>query len=119
MRVTFNQIPPSKKNSKILVCRGKYPLVLPSKLYEDWHTETLWKLKKHRPKKPIEKCEIACDFYFPNNRKRDLENIYSSIADILVDAQIIKDDSWQNIETALLYARGIDKENPRVLCEIN
>ena len=119
MQLIFSPIPPSKKNSRIIICRGKYPTILPSKSYKDWHEAEMWNLKKHKPEAPIEKCEIVCDFYFPNLRRHDLTNIAESILDLLVDALILKDDSWTVVEGVLLYGCGVDKESPRVEVEIN
>lgn len=52
-------------------------------------------------------------FYFPDNRKKDMSNAAESIMDLLVDSRIIKDDSWQHVNSLFLYAMGIDRKNPR------
>ena len=114
MNYTFSPVPPSKKNSKMIICRGARPMLLSSAKHKTWHEAEMWKLKSIKPKVLVEKCQIYAWFYFPDNRKRDMSNVFESIADILVDAEIIKDDAWQVIESITLFACGIDKENPRV-----
>lgn len=114
MHITFSQIPPSKKNSKQIICRGNRPNLIPSKSYQSWHEEWMWKLKKYVPKNPIEKCEMICKFYFPDLKRRDMSNIFESIADILVDVGILRDDCWTVLSDTHNIAIGKDKENPRV-----
>ena len=54
------------------------------------------------------------DFYFPDNKRTDLDNKSSSVLDILVDMGIIEDDRWQITGRIMLYPMGIAKKNPRV-----
>lgn len=96
-----------------MVCRGKYPILLPSKNYKAWREEQMWLIKKHVPKTPIERCEIAIEFYFPDKRATDLDNKAASILDLLRDSNIIKDDKCTVVSALLLYYCGVDKENPR------
>lgn len=92
MLIIFKGIPPAKKNSKrVFVAHGK-PRVLPSERHEAWKEEQLWYLKKF-PKRKIEKCKAYAGFFPSNLRKFDMSNSFESIADILVDAEIIKDDN--------------------------
>jgi hypothetical protein len=102
---------PSKKNSKIMICRGPRPILLPSAAHKAWHTEQSYKLKKI--KTPIEKCTITANFYAPDNRATDLSNKWESIGDLLVDNGILKDDNWNVIVSLHLRYCGLDKENPR------
>jgi Holliday junction resolvase RusA-like endonuclease len=53
-------------------------------------------------------------FLMPDARRTDLTNKAESVADLLVDNGIIKDDSWQVIDEMLLRCDGIDRKNPRV-----
>lgn len=114
MHIVIKGVIPPKKNSKQIITRGSRQFIIPSKRHQEWEAEHLWTLKKYRPNTPIEHCEIAVDFYLPDNRSRDLSNMFESIADLLVKVAIIKDDNWKVLETILLYARGVDKDNPRV-----
>lgn len=118
MNITLFGRIPSKKNSKRIICRGNFPKVLPSKEYERWHNEQMWQIKKYKPKTPIDYCEIYISFYFPDRRKCDLSNKAESVLDFLVDAGIIKDDSWQIVDNLFLYSCGVDSKKPRAEIEI-
>jgi Holliday junction resolvase RusA-like endonuclease len=104
---------PSKKNSKIIVCRGKYPILLSSPAYNTWNEEQLWYLKGLRCPRSIEKCKVDITFYAPDKRATDLSNKTESIMDLLVDAGILKDDNWYVVSELTLRFGGVDKENPR------
>ncbi len=107
---------PSKKNQKIIVCRGKFPQVLPSKKYSEWHDVAMVELMTQKPPKGISNCQIEAKFYFPDNRAADLSNKFESVADLLVDYGVLTDDSWQVMYKVTLASMGVDKEKPR--CEI-
>ncbi len=108
---------PSKKNSKIMVCRGRTPILLPSSAYTAWHKEVSLQLKKID--KVIESCEVILTIYAPDKRGSDLTNKAESIMDLLVDNHIIKDDNWFVVNTVTLKLGGVDKDNPRVDIEIH
>ena len=113
---------PSKKNSKIIVCRGAYPILLPSKNYSAWHEEQSWELKKYRIliKKPIADCSLVeIKFYAPDMRDADLSNKVESIMDLLVDNDIIKDDNWFVCESLFVSLAGVDRNNPRAEIKIH
>lgn len=93
-------MPPSKKNSKVVFCRGKFPTVLPSKAYSKWHKETASYLGGE---KPIKGWNLSFDYNFkiPYNkdwsisgRPFDFSNKIESINDFLVDSWIIEDDNY-------------------------
>ena len=109
---------PSKKNSKIIVCRNGRPLLLSSKNYREWHEEQSWLIKKYIPKQPIKKCKIEMAFYSGDKRLYDLSNKAESAMDFLVDNKIIEDDNYSICSELLLKFGGIDKINPRVEIEI-
>lgn len=109
---------PSKKNSKIIVCRGKRPLLLPSEQYAAWQVVSSWELMKQKPKKGIQKCEIIATFFLPDARRTDLSNKWESVGDLLVDNGILEDDNCTVIPKLTLIYGGIDKDKPRVNIEI-
>ena len=113
MRLIIRGRIPSLKNSKIMVCRGSRPVLLPSKSYQAWHEDASYQLMAQRPTKGIKKCEIEMTFYFPDNRKADLTNKAESVMDLLADCGIITDDAWQVVCKLTLVSGGVDK-NPRV-----
>lgn len=121
MRIEIKGSIPSKKNSKQLFRnrRTGKTIIASSDIFQAWHDEQLWLLKAQRPGAPIEQCHIFCNFYLPDNRRTDLDNKFSSIADLLVDAGFIVDDSWQCVPYVALSSKGIDKANPRVIIHID
>lgn len=107
---------PSKKNSKIMVCRGNRPILLPSAKYKDWHEDASIQIIQQKVK-PVkgEIKEMTATFYSPDKRKWDLSNKFESIADLLVDNGILEDDNYTIIPNVRMIFGGVDKEDPRVI----
>lgn len=105
---------PSKKNSKIMACRGSRPYLFPSSKYTEWHKDALLQLTGM---KPIASKQLWLTFYAGDNRKFDLSNKAESIMDLLVDAGIIEDDNYSVIEELTLKFGGVEKGNARCLLE--
>ena len=97
---------PAKKNSKI-----RYGVT--SLRHQRWHESATAQLLEYK-NAGINKCEIQLNFWMPDNLRRDLDNMVTSVFDLLKDLEIIKDDSWRSIPSYYVRAAGIDKENPRV-----
>jgi Holliday junction resolvase RusA-like endonuclease len=116
MKITIPGRIPSKKNSKVVVCRGKRPMVLPSKAYQEWHTVSSMKLPKPDGQ---EYNNAHITLFAPDKRKADLTNKVESIMDLLVDNKIIEDDNWFVIENIHIVFGGVDKENPRAVIELS
>lgn len=108
----FGRIP-SKKNGKIMICRGRTPILISSPAYAAWHEEQMWMLKKY--KFTLESTKITLTFYSPDKRVADLSNKAESIMDLLVDAKLILDDNWFVVSSLTLIFGGVDKENPRCI----
>lgn len=89
----------AKKNSKQIFVNKKTgkPFISSSQNFTTWHKGALLQLLKQGvPTKPIDKpCLIHLCFKHGDNRRRDSDNGTSSILDLLVDAKILSDDSWQ------------------------
>lgn len=109
---------PSKKNSKQIVFIKGRPLLIASKKHKEWHKEQSIMLVKHRIPEPIEQCKIHLSFYAPDKRHADLSNKTESILDLLVDNHIITDDNWFVCPHLTLELIEVDKENPRVVIDI-
>lgn len=105
---------PSKKNSKIMVCRGRFPILLPSSNFTKWHKDALLQLTG---KKKIDKKELTLTFFAGDNRKFDLSNKAESIMDLLVDGGLIEDDNYSVINKLILVFGGVEKNEAR--CEID
>lgn len=102
---------PSKKNGKIMICRGTRPILISTPAYSAWHEEQLWALKKY--KFTIESCKVQLTFYSPDKRPTDLSNKAESVMDLLVDAGLLRDDNWFIVRELTLTFGGVDRENPR------
>ena len=118
MEITLYGRVPSKKNSKIVVCRGKYPVVLPSSSYKKWHDEQVKALSGMKYSVFGATKEITMTFYAPDARKSDLSNKVESIMDLFVDIGLLKDDNWFVCPHLDIYFGGIDRKNPRVVITI-
>jgi len=89
MTITLRGRVISKKNSPILV-KGR-AIRLPSKAYSAFRDAALWQLKSHRERfvKPLEVC---ISFELKGRMDADLDNLVSSVFDVLQDSGIITDD---------------------------
>ena len=105
---------PSKKNSKVIVCRGKRPFLIPNSKFTAWHKDASFQLLTYGLKQLENIHIVELNFWMPDNRGADLTNKAESVMDLLVDNHIIEDDKWQVIPCILLSCEGVDKDNPRV-----
>jgi Holliday junction resolvase RusA-like endonuclease len=106
---------PAQKNSKQIAynkATGK-PFIMSSSNVKTWQNFASIQLLKYRIKEPlVGRQEISIMFYVKDNRRRDLDNMLTSIQDALMRAGILEDDSWQHLRISTIDAK-IDKENPR------
>jgi len=109
---------PSKKNSKVMSCRGDKPRLFPSAKFKRWHADAMKQLMVQRAKKGIDKCKIELTFFAPDKRIADLTNKAESVMDLLVDDGIITNDSWFMVSEIMLRFGGVDKESPRVIVHV-
>ena len=114
MKIVIYGSTPSKKNSKIISCRGNRPCLFSSKKYTEWHKDALLQLIG---KGKITSKELNLTFFAPDRRKFDLSNKTESIMDTLVDAGLLDDDNISVVDTLHLRFGGVDKDNAR--CEID
>lgn len=112
INITLKGNVPSKKNSKQIISIHGRPMIISSKNYTDWHKQALIDLKLAQIK-PLQlettKC-ITCSFYSPNRRKYDLSNKFESIADLLVDYGLLKDDNYEVLPRVIINYMGVDEE---------
>ena len=101
---------PSKKNNR----RNYGRTSLPSVKFLEWENQACIQLLKHKNIAITEIQEIQMDFYFPDNKKADLDNKSSSVLDMLQKIGIIKGDHWQETGRIYLNPMGIDRSDPRV-----
>lgn len=110
MEITIFGNVPSKKNSKIMVCRGRVPILLPSSNYQKWHKDAISQLSGVDK---ITTDTITLTFFPESKRSGDLTNKAESIMDTLVDAGLLEDDNWFVVGNLNLRFGGVDKVNPR------
>jgi Holliday junction resolvase RusA-like endonuclease len=65
-----------------------------------------------RPPEPLEKCVVRFTYFFKTKARHDVDNYIKFLLDGLVNAKIIKDDSFDCIKLEL--EGDYDKNNPRV-----
>ena len=89
----------SQKNQKSIAYNrstGK-PFIMSNKAVKEWQNHEDVQLLKYRIKGPLSgRQEISIIFYMKDNRRRDLDNLLTSVLDSLVRANILEDDSWQH-----------------------
>ncbi len=51
--------------------------------------------------------------YVVDDRKRDADNMLTSIQDLLVLSGILQKDNWQLLNPVSIFVAGIDREQPR------
>lgn len=105
---------PSKKNSKIISCRGNRPCLFPSSKYTEWHKDALLQLTG---KEKIKSNKLKLTFFAGDNRKFDLTNKAESIMDTLVDGGLMEDDNYSIISELVLSFGGVEKDSPRCVIE--
>jgi len=113
INITIKGDIPSKKNSKIMICRGKRPLLISNSRFQAWNEEQLWLLKRLGSLQLKEVAGIDITYYPSTKRKSDITNKTESIMDLLVDARILEDDNWFVVPSLLLHFGDVDTENPR------
>ena len=92
---------PSKKNSRLVVGRGRgRALNIPSAQYREWHRANLGSVRSQLAAQeiPAAPLELRLRIYLADRRRRDLDNALSSVLDLLVDAGALKDDSWAVVQ---------------------
>lgn len=83
---------------------------------QNWEWLVRGSIKK-KPKEPLKKAIVKITYYFPTRHRRDPDN-YSGkfLLDGLVQAGVIEDDSFSNID--LILKGKLDRDNPRTVIEV-
>ena len=119
VEITIPGRPITKKNSQVVVQaktkEGKtYHRPIPSRQYQNYETECLWRLKTYRGPTFDGPVRVTCRYWLPNRRGwPDLMGLYQATADILEKARIIKNDR-DIVSMDGSKIMGVDSENPRV-----
>lgn len=112
---TIEGRPITKKNSQRIVNNGGRPTIIQSKQYKAYEKTAILQIRKDRPKNPIDyPVEVTCLYYMPTRRRVDILNLLAATHDILVKAEILKDDN-SDIVCSVDGSRVLyDKIRPRV-----
>lgn len=116
---------PSKKNNKRLLknARTGKMFIASSEKFNEWHNQAMmdlcFRLNKDRGVFCGKQVEIELTFYNSDNRRHDLDNMTSSVLDLLVDAGFIDDDCCKVVNKVTVIFGGVDRQAPRVKVEIN
>lgn len=117
MKLTLYGKPITKKNSSRIITKP-FPKLLPSKQFESYEKSCLKQIQTSMRKKIDSKMNLKCIYYMPTRHRVDLTNLLNATCDILVDAEVLKDDN-SNIVCSHDGSRVLyDKENPRVEIEM-
>lgn len=113
---TLPVTPRSKKNHGQIVMRGKYPVMIPSKQYQQFEKECLPYLYRVRAEVGVidYPVNMQCVFYMDARRKVDLSNLLNAVDDAMVASGLILDDNRDIVaghDGSRVYH---DKDNPRI-----
>ena len=100
--ITILGRPISKKNSKRVFMRGRFPVVLPSEAYGKFKVSALEQLRKYEEKHHKE-VDVSYTFYFKGKMHSDVDNAIASINDLLQDSGILDDDKLITSGTFVVY----------------
>lgn len=108
-------VPPS--NNKYMGGGGKGRNFQYQKEKKDWAIKLDRAVGIDRPDTPFKKSIVKLTYYFETRHRRDPDN-YSGkfLLDGLVEAKVIEDDSFSNID--LITEGRYDKDNPRTVLTI-
>ena len=115
IKYTIKLPPVTKKNcQQILMNKATgRPFIMPSAKYKQYERDAVWFLKP-RPPRPIEcAVNIKCEFYMPNRRRTDLNNLLEAVTDLLVHAGILADDHYGIVVSHDGSRCYVDRNNPR------
>lgn len=117
MKLTILGNTPSQKNNKQIFYNPKThkPFITSNPRVKAWHKSAYAQLVEQFKGYVVTDYPITISviFYRDTERKYDLDNAYSSVADALTLAGVIEDDNVSFIECVTLQHGGKDKINPR------
>jgi len=81
---------------------GRYP----TKRYRDWQHAAGWQLAAQRPQRITGAYDVLFQVGRPDNRKRDLSNLWKAPSDLLVKHAVIDDDNLER-RVVMEWADGL------------
>ena len=116
MKFTLDVEPRTKKNSQQIIFAKGRRMVIPSKQYLQFEKECLKQIEGGQNiDYPV---NIKAIFYRVDRRRVDLTNLLEALDDMLVKAEVIKDDCRDIIASHDGSRVYYDKEHPRIEVEI-
>lgn len=94
VEITLEGNIPSKKNARINLRSG---ISIPSTKFTQWQDKAIWQVRQQTRHRFFDPVEIEATIYFDTKKRADLDNRLTSILDMLVDAMVLRDDSWQDV----------------------
>ena len=96
---------PSKKNGRVVLRSG---VNLPGEAYRKWHKAELPKLRLLAKTRGPFRVPVAVSLgvSFGDKRRRDLDNMLSSVLDLLKDSGLILDDDWAHVRRVSACVTG-------------
>jgi Holliday junction resolvase RusA-like endonuclease len=85
---------PAKKNSRINRSDG---MSFPSRAFQEWQSTAIKNVRLQTRAHFIRPVSLEVIIYFATDGRADLDNRLTSILDMLVDAQVLIDDKWQQV----------------------
>lgn len=93
MEIIITGRPVVKKNTRRIFNHGGKIFNIPSKAYENWSNGAILEVRSQaKGKKFTSYVELYCSFYLMGKYHVDVDNLISSVCDILTDSGIITDD---------------------------
>lgn len=106
LKIDLPGLPPAKKNNRRNFKNG---VSLPSKRYELWQAYAVAEILEVWNNKPIEMTSSIClTLAISDKRRKDLDNMLTSVLDMLVHAKVLKDDDWRICSN--ITVRGLEAE---------
>lgn len=116
IRIVIPLDPVTKKNSQQIIQVKGRPVIIPSKRYKAYEKNCMEYIQeKQNIEYPI---NLECHFYMATHRRVDLVNLLQAISDILVKAEVLKDDNSDIIVSYDGSRVHYDKEFPRTVIKI-
>lgn len=75
--------------------------------YRTWAKAAGWDVKAQRPAKVTGRYAITLTVQRKDKRRRDLSNLIKAVSDLLVDQQVIEDDSLEE-EVHMYWSRAVE-----------
>ena len=74
-----------------------------SQPYRQWQAEAGWELARQRPEKHLGPVKVEMGFTMPDKRRRDLDNLWKAVGDLLVTHQVIQRDDCLFVKDLRAY----------------